>query len=259
MLTGDPPFNGPNDNDIYRKIAAKKFSFPSPTWDNISNDAKDLISNMLTDPSKRFTAQQVLSHTWVQNMAPNSKDIILKLNTDNLKRYQKTNKLQKAVLTFIASRLKEDDIKHLKEIFLTLDENKDGCLSLEEIKKGINKLKDANIDVESIFKSIDTDGSGAINYTGNKTNIINYIEFLAATIDTNLYLKEERLYEAFRIFDKDGSGKISADEIKKVLKTEVKEDLDGIDQMMKSVDINGDGEVIIPILFFIRLTIMNLY
>lgn len=31
LLTGDPPFNGPNDNDIYRKIAAKKFSFPSPS------------------------------------------------------------------------------------------------------------------------------------------------------------------------------------------------------------------------------------
>jgi len=135
LLTGDPPFNGPNDNDIYRKIAAKKFSFPSPSWDNISNDAKDLITHMLTDPSKRYSAQQVLSHTWVQNMAPNSKDCLLKLNTDNMKKYQNTNKLQKAVLTFIASRLKEDEIKHLKEIFLTLDENKDGCLSLEEIKK----------------------------------------------------------------------------------------------------------------------------
>lgn len=30
MLTGDPPFNGANDNEIYRKIQAKKFSFPSP-------------------------------------------------------------------------------------------------------------------------------------------------------------------------------------------------------------------------------------
>jgi len=33
LLTGDPPFNGPNDNDIYRKIAAKKYSFPSPGID----------------------------------------------------------------------------------------------------------------------------------------------------------------------------------------------------------------------------------
>lgn len=121
---------------------------------------------MLCDPSKRYTAQQVLAHDWVMNNAPNSKDCLLKLNTENLKRYQTTNKLQKAVLTFIASRLKEEEIKHLKDIFLTLDENKDGCLSLEEIKKGITKLKDCNINIDEIFKSIDTDGSGAINYTG---------------------------------------------------------------------------------------------
>lgn len=124
---------------------------------------------MLTDPNKRFTAQQVLSHTWVENNAPNSKDVILTFNTDNLKKYQNTNKLQKAVLTFIASRLREDEIKHLKEIFLALDENKDGSLSLEEIKKGISKLQDSNIDVEGIFASIDTDGSGVINYTGKYT------------------------------------------------------------------------------------------
>lgn len=69
------------------------------------------------------------------------------------------------------------------------------------------------------------------------------IEFLAATIDTKLYLKEERLYEAFRVFDKDNSGKISSDEIKKVLHSETKEDDDNIEKMMKQIDINGDGEV----------------
>jgi calcium-dependent protein kinase len=147
---------------------------------------------MLCDPSKRFTAQQVLAHNWVQNNAPNSKDIVLTLNTETLKNYNNTNKLKKAVLTFIASRLREEEIKTLKEIFLTLDENKDGQLTLEEIKKGVTKLKDNTIDIEEIFKSIDTDGSGAINYT----------EFLAATIDKNIYLKEEKLYEAFRLFDK---------------------------------------------------------
>lgn len=43
------------------------------------------------------------------------------------------------------------------------------------------------------------------------------IEFLAATMETNLYLKEEKLFMAFRTFDKDGNGKISAQELKEVL------------------------------------------
>ena len=58
-----------------------------------------------------------------------------------------------------------------------------------------------------MLKSIDTDGSGEIDYT----------EFLAATMEKSIYMKEEKLFMAFKMFDLDGSGKISADELKKVL------------------------------------------
>jgi calcium-dependent protein kinase len=232
LLCGDPPFNGANDHEIYRRIASKKYSFPSPQWDNVSNDAKDLISHMLSDPDKRYTAEQVLKHTWVENLAPNSPEIVLNLNVDSMKNYTNSNKLKKAVLTFIASRLKEDDIKELKDIFMVLDKNKDGTLTLDEIKEGIEKLKKSSINVEEIFKSIDTDSSGVINYT----------EFLAATIDKKVYMKEERLYEAFRAFDKDGSGKISRDEIKKVMKAD-NVDISTFDNMIESFDTNGDGEI----------------
>jgi len=232
LLCGDPPFNGANDNEIYRKIQAKKYSFPSPKWDKVSNDAKDLIKHMLCDPDKRYTAEEVLKHTWVNNLAPNSPEVVLNLNTDSMKNYTNSNKLKKAVLTFIASRLKEDDIKELKEIFMNLDKNKDGTLTLEEIKEGIEQLKDSNINAEEIFKSIDTDASGVINYT----------EFLAATIDKKVYLKEERLYEAFKAFDTDSSGKISSQEIIKIMKAD-KSDADAIENMVKKFDINGDGEI----------------
>lgn len=232
LLCGDPPFNGASDNEIYRRIAAKKYSFPSPQWDKISKDAKDLIQHMLCDPDKRFTAKEVLNHTWVENLAPNSPEVVINLNVDSIKNYTNSNKLKKAVLTFIASRLKEDDIKELKEIFMALDKNKEGTLSLEEIKDGIDKLKNSNISAEEIFKSIDTDGSGVINYT----------EFLAATIDKKVYMKEERLYEAFRAFDRDNSGKISKEEVKKVMKAD-NVDLSTIDSLVKTFDTNGDGEI----------------
>jgi calcium-dependent protein kinase len=232
LLCGDPPFNGANDNEIYRRIQAKKFSFPSPQWDKVSDDVKDLIKHMLCEPEVRFTAEQVLKHTWVNNLAPNSTEVVLHLNIDSMKNYTHSNKLKKAVLTFIASRLKEDDIKELKDIFMAIDENKDGTLTLEEIKEGLAKLKDCKINVEDVFKSIDTDGSGVINYT----------EFLAATMDKKVYLKEERLYEAFRTFDTDGSGKISTDEITKIMRAN-KEDASDIETMIKTFDTNGDGEI----------------
>jgi calcium-dependent protein kinase len=200
-------------------------------WDKISSDVKDLIKKMICDPKERYTAEQVLNHTWVTKLAPNSQEVVLELNIDNMKLYRNQTKLKKAVLIFIASRLNEKDIKNLKEIFDTLDKNKDGTLTLEEIKAGIGKLTDdKDVDVEELFKSIDTDGSGAINYT----------EFLASTMDQNTYLKEEKLYEAFRAFDKDGSGKISTDEVRSVMKGE---DVKKIEEMIKKYDQNGDGEI----------------
>lgn len=105
-------------------------------WDKISTDAKDLIKSMLCDVKNRLTASEVLNHTWVKNKAPNSENFLTELNVETLKNYKNNNKLKKAVLTFIASRLKDDEIKSLREIFNTLDKNRDGTLTLEEVKEG---------------------------------------------------------------------------------------------------------------------------
>ena len=156
------------------------------------------------------------------------------MNIEALKSYKNTNKLKKAVLTFIASRLRDADVQNLKDIFNTLDLNKDGTLTLDEMKEGIEKLKKdhIDIDIEGIFKSIDTDHSWKIDYT----------EFLAASMDQKLYLKEKRLFEAFKAFDKDNSGKITKSEIMKLLKLE-EESNEKIAELIKDIDTNGDGEI----------------
>jgi len=54
------------------------------------------------------------------------------------------------------------------------------------------------------FESVDTDNSGKIDYT----------EFLSVTMEKNIYLREEKLYSAFKLFDKNDDGVITADELK---------------------------------------------
>lgn len=231
LLTGEPPFNGENDNIIYRKISKKKFSFPSPTWDKISKEVKDLISKMLTDPDSRLSAEEVLNHSWVKHCAPTSEESILELDVQAMKNYTNASKFKKAVLTFIATRLKEDEIHNLREIFTTLDKNNDGTLTYDEIKEGCIKLN-SDLNLKEIFANLDTDRSGAINYT----------EFLAATIDKSLYLKNERLFEAFKNFDKDGSGKISVKEIANIIHAHG-EDFATVEASVHKFDTNGDGEI----------------
>lgn len=65
LLCGFPPFYGENDNEIFRAIQKGDFKFPSPEWDGISEEAKDLISKLLKkDPSKRISASAALVHEW---------------------------------------------------------------------------------------------------------------------------------------------------------------------------------------------------
>lgn len=193
---------------------------------------------MLCDANTRLTASQVMENKWLNYYTSETKsdEILLNLNINNLLNYSKTEKFKKAVLTFIATRLKEDEIENLKQIFSALDLNNDGYLSLEELKKGCSKIKELDFDIEELFNSIDTDKSGVINYT----------EFLAATIQQQVYHKEEKLMQAFRCFDQDKSGKISLKEITHVIKTEQDEDIEFLEDEIKQFDINGDGEIDYP-------------
>ena len=94
---------------------------------------------------------------------------------------------------------KEIDFKSLREAFRALDTENLGMLSLTEVKQA---FKDANIpseDVEKIFRSLDGNGDGLINYS----------EFLAATVDRKKALTMQNLQFAFHHFDVDGSGYIT--------------------------------------------------
>jgi calcium-dependent protein kinase len=166
LLCGDPPFNGPNDNEIYKKIKQKKFAFTNPLWKNVSDQAKELIKSMLSEPEVRPTAEQVLQHPWIKDLAPHSSEAVLKLNPSSLKHYANTSKFQKAVMTFICSRMKDEEVSHLKEIFESIDKNGDGHLSLDEVKEGMKKVGMEDQGIEELFKKMDTDGSGMIDYTG---------------------------------------------------------------------------------------------
>ena len=102
------------------------------------------------------------------------------------------------VLTFIAARINDDEVKHLKDIFKAFDSNNDGTISYVELEEGIKKLHCKNIsdnDIETIFTSLDTDRSGSIDYT----------QFLAASLD-------EKIDELIKKIDKNGDGEIDYNE-----------------------------------------------
>ncbi|XP_044786441.1 serine/threonine-protein kinase DCLK2 isoform X3 [Bubalus bubalis] len=72
LLCGFPPFRSENNlqEDLFDQILAGKLEFPAPYWDNITDSAKELISQMLqVNVEARCTAGQILSHPWVSDDA----------------------------------------------------------------------------------------------------------------------------------------------------------------------------------------------
>uniref|UniRef100_A0AAR2IWF4 calcium/calmodulin-dependent protein kinase n=1 Tax=Pygocentrus nattereri TaxID=42514 RepID=A0AAR2IWF4_PYGNA len=66
LLVGYPPFWDEDQHRLYQQIKAGAYDFPSPEWDTVTPEAKDLINKMLTiNPSKRITASEALKHPWI--------------------------------------------------------------------------------------------------------------------------------------------------------------------------------------------------
>jgi len=240
MLCGYPPFFGETDQEVLSKVRLGTFTFAAADWKNVSEDAKNLIRMLLKmNPRERYTAEQALNHEWIKNKAPAAKNISLQSNfVDNLRGFRSQNKLKKAALHIIAGQLNEDQIKNLREVFQALDGNGDGLLTAAEMKTGLAKagLKEVPPDLQQILEDVDSDGSGVIDYT----------EFLAATLDKRSYLQEDVCWSAFRLFDKNGDGKISQQELRMVLASDEVESMAGakaIAELMKEIDNNGDGVI----------------
>lgn len=120
---------------------------------------------------------------------------------------------------------------------MAIDKNGDGSLTFLEIENGLRELQVENYkEVLENMRSADTDNSGEIDYT----------EFLAATMDTKMYMNEGYLKAAFDMFDQDGSGKIDNEEVLELLNGDLLQNLvsnDAIKKAMLEIDQNGDGEI----------------
>jgi len=241
LLSGYPPFPGKNDKEIMKNVLKGEYSLESEEWKYASEEAKDLIRRMLSyDPTKRLSAKEALEHKWFEKVLTKEKvnKELIQHNLRNLKNFRAEQKLQQATFTFIASQLaSKEEKQQLMETFKTLDKNGDGTLSRQEILDGYRQImdeEDAEAEVNRIMAMVDIDKSGEIDYT----------EFIAATLDKKKMVSKERLEQAFNMFDKDGNGSITADELKEVLGGQLSNIDEGVwDEIVSEVDTNGDGQI----------------
>jgi len=70
MLCGSFAFDAEDEIELYQDIMEMRYEFRSPEWDNVSDDAKDFVSSLLTGPQERLSATRALQHRWIRNNLP---------------------------------------------------------------------------------------------------------------------------------------------------------------------------------------------
>eukprot|EP00357_Protocruzia_adherens_P037149 CAMPEP_0115013246 /NCGR_PEP_ID=MMETSP0216-20121206/25280_1 /TAXON_ID=223996 /ORGANISM="Protocruzia adherens, Strain Boccale" /LENGTH=489 /DNA_ID=CAMNT_0002382581 /DNA_START=173 /DNA_END=1642 /DNA_ORIENTATION=+ len=234
MLCGSPPFVGTRE-EIVQSIFESKFAFSEPIWEHVSDHAKDLIKRMLSlDPARRPSARNALDDPWFRAHVSEMKELgnLVHANAalSNMKKFRATQTLKSATLLYVSNLLTSHESRmEMQKIFQSLDENDDGVLTRDELRKGYKRIFGdlPNAEVDAIFHKIDL----------NENGVIDYSEFVAAAMDREFIVSEERLQTAFTLFDSDKNGKLSEEDLKIILGDA------NVSEIVKTVDKDGDGEI----------------
>ncbi|CAJ1347806.1 unnamed protein product [Effrenium voratum] len=228
MLCGQPPFKA----DSVQVILQQSRQGVPKSGTGASEGLVSWMCDLRADA--RPSAQQVLESSWLSatnerlSNAETSDEI-----ATNLQNFSEMNPLKRACLNAIAHVMEDSDIERLRQTFESLDSG-EGTISLDTLRKAISKSADA----DSICSSLTKDGCREMDYT----------DWVSANVQPQQYLKEGYCWEAFRIIDKDSSGKISVPELCQVLARHGASRCGGLDEakcerLVAEFDKNGDGEI----------------
>lgn len=241
LLSGYLPFGGTGAAEVFEKVQAGEYSFSQKEWNKVSDEGKDLIKHMLeVDTKKRYTAEQCLKHKWftaaIEAKGDEDKDPLDQDLLKNLIQFKGSSQLKKTAMNLFVKTTNSAEFEKLREQFEKLDENNTGYVDAAELTNALQK-SDLNIDesqIEKIIKEVDVAGN----------NMINYTEFLAASLTARRLLNENRLLMLFREFDTDDSGFITKENLEEAF-TKLEKPLSKaeIEQMMKDHDTSKDGKI----------------
>jgi calcium-dependent protein kinase len=238
LLCGRRPFWDKTEDGIFKEVLKNKPDFRRKPWPNITLCAKDFVQKLLVkDPRTRLTAAQALSHDWVREGGKAS-EIPLDISVlHNMRQFVKYSRFKQFALRALASTLNEEELSDLRDQFNAIDVDKNGTISLEELKQALGKdvpwrLKGPR--VLEIIEAIDSNTDGLVDFE----------EFVAATLHVHQLVEHDTekwrslSQAAFDKFDVDGDGYITSDELR--MHTGLK---GSIDPLLEEADIDKDGKI----------------
>ncbi len=212
LLSGKPPFYSDNRDELFKKIKIENVCFSNKIWENISNEAIGFIKVVLNkNPKKRPNSKTILEHKWFKKILEEELSLN-QLDPDiltSLKKFQQPRLLTKAILKFIVKQFKTKEIEELNRAFNILDTEKTGFINYHQLQSAFSfcKVYIGTDELKAILKNL--------SLNNKYEQRINYSSFIATVIDKKKILNKEILWETFKVFDTDQTGKVSITNIGK--------------------------------------------
>lgn len=222
FVTGDLPFDPPENPEQAKVVSAdikdatyiprmlKKVTSKTHPW--VSDEAKDLIDRMLQfHPDKRISLQEALTHPYVlkhHNKVKNSDKHTSEDECfwDKLDAFAKQTALKRAALLICAHLVPDELTRDQRRIFRAIDVDYNGDLSEEEIQSYISS-RGGKLLKAGVYSKIDTDDSGEVNYC----------EFLAATLPSEISSSVQWTRAVFSILDIDEDGYVTPADLEQLV------------------------------------------
>ncbi|KAL6752945.1 kinase-like domain-containing protein [Haematococcus lacustris] len=234
LLSGLPPFWGDTEEQIFKMVLRGHIDFKTDPWPKLSEAAKDCVRKLLEqNPVKRATTHDILKHDWLVKESAASDIALDSVVLKRMRQFAQMNKLKKMCLMVVGQHLSPDDITGLKELFKSIDTDKSGTITVEEMRTALQQWghKISEVDLQQLMSVADVDGDGLIDYN----------EFVASTMHMSKLEKEEVLQQAFQQLDVDKSGSISIEELSTALKQFGV--YDDAAKLLATADKNADGMI----------------
>lgn len=208
---GKMPLDAETKQEIPEVVRKGEYSMEGPEWENVSSEAKSFVSSLMVfDEAERPIAEECMQHPWLNKCSTHGdlppKEMMEKVK-EAIMHVEEDPQLKRLAKMAIAHLCPAEKLERLRVVFGAIDQSHDGTIARDEFAAALHGFGYSEGNLVDLFSDLDQSETGVINYT----------EFLSATMEAEGEIEEKLLVEAFNKLDIDNCGSISTEGLSEIM------------------------------------------